>query len=183
MRWRAPGERRATDDDGGLPAFVAARGAALLRYGWLLTADVDAAEDLVQEALARALPRWHRIEPGAREAYVRTAMRSVWIDGWRRRGGRVLTLVPEVPDTRQPDPTDGVAGRLALEDALARLAPRQRAVLVLRFYDDLTEAETARVLGCSTSTVKSQARDGLARLRALAPHLDLSSDPSSEVTA
>ena len=155
-------------------AFVAARGQALLRLGWLLTGEREAAADLVQDALARTLPRWDRIAPGAHEAYLRTAMRSIWIDSWRRRHGRSLDLVPEPPDRAVEDAAlDGTALRLDVADALARLTPRQRAVLVLRFYEDLTEAQTADALRCSVNTVKSQTRYALERLRVLAPHLVL----------
>ncbi len=159
-------------DEAGFTAFVAARGAALLRLGWLMTTDANAAEDLVQEALARVVPRWDRIEPGARESYVRMAMRSIWIDGWRRRNGRTVDVVAHVPDAAEDD--HGLArapSRLALGEALARLTPRQRAVLVLRFYEDLTEVQTAALMGCTTSTVKSQTRHALQRLRVLAPDL------------
>lgn len=161
-----------------LAAFVAARGPALLRLAWLFTADATAAEDLVQEALARAIPRWASIGAGAHEAYLRRAIRSVWIDTWRQRqvrGG--LDVVPAVVpgDRGEPAVTDsGVEGtpdRLTVGSALARLTPRQRAVLVLRFYEDQTERETARALGCSVNTVKSQTRHALERLRVLAPEL------------
>ena len=155
-----------------LAAFVAARGPALLRLAWLLTADGPAAEDLVQEALARAVPRWTSIAPGAQEAYLRQAIRSVWIDTWRRhqvRGGPDVVPAVEPGDRREPAVDDsGVEGtpdRLTVGSALARLTPRQRAVLVLRFYEDQTERETTRVLGCSVNTVKSQTRHAPARLR------------------
>jgi RNA polymerase sigma-70 factor (sigma-E family) len=166
-----------------LAAFVAARGPALLRLAWLLTADGPAAEDLVQDALARAIPRWRSIAPGAHEAYLRTAIRSVWIDTWRRRRVRggldVVTdfgasgvsgasgAEPMVSDSA----VEGTADRLTVGAALARLTARQRAVLVLRFYEDQTERETARALGCSVNTVKSQTRHALDRLRTLAPEL------------
>ena len=158
-------------DEEEFTAFVRARGPALQRLAWLLTADPEAAQDLVQEALARVVPRWDRIADGAREAYVRTAIRSIWVDGWRRRRGARLDVVPEVEDAAAADGTDGVAARLTLEEALARLTARQRAVLVLRFYEDLSEAATAQALGISVGTVKSQTSHALARLRVLAPEL------------
>ena len=158
-------------DEEAFTAFVVARGPALLRLAWLLTADTDAAQDLVQEALARVVPRWERIADGAHEAYVRAAVRSIWVDGWRRRRGARLDVVPEVPDAETPDGSDGAAARLTLEEALARLTARQRAVLVLRFYEDLSEAATAAALGVSVGTVKSQTSHALARLRVLAPEL------------
>ncbi|MFI7586298.1 SigE family RNA polymerase sigma factor [Spongisporangium articulatum] len=160
-----------------LAQFVAARGRALLQLAWLLTADVPAAQDLVQEALARAVPRWADIEPGRHEAYVRTTIRSVWVDGFRRRAARVrLDLVDELPERRGTAGSDGglegTAVRLSLRAALARLTPRQRTVLVLRFFEDLTEAQTAQAMSCSVSTVKSQTRHALHRLRELAPELE-----------
>lgn len=161
------------DDADGFAAFVAARGPALLRLGWLLTGDPDSAEDLAQEALARFVRHWDRVSrDGSPEAYVRTSMRSIWIDAWRRRHGWAVAPAADLPDRPVADPAvDGVPARQAVAQALALLAPRQRAVLVLRFYEDLTETETARALGCSTSTVKSQTRDALGRLRTLAPWL------------
>ncbi len=170
-------------DEAEFTSFVRARGPALLRLGWLLTTDADAAEDLVQEALVRVVPTWDRVAPGAREAYVRAAMRSLWIDGWRRRRGRLLSVVADLPEAALlragrrvagaagTDATEGTAGRLALMDALARLTPRQRAVLVLRFYEDLTERQTAESMGVTVGTVKSQTRHALDRLRVLAPDL------------
>lgn len=165
-------------DEAAFTAFVAARGPALLRLGWLLTADADAAQDLAQEALTRLVRHWDRLTAGSQqgnpEAYARATMRSIWIDSWRRRHGWVLEPLATTADDASPvtDPQDASSDRLDLDRALRLLAPRQRAVLVLRFYEDLTEQQTARALRISTSTVKSQARDGLARLRTLAPWLD-----------
>jgi RNA polymerase sigma-70 factor (sigma-E family) len=154
-----------------LEEFVAVRGPALLRLAWLLTTDAGAAEDLVQEALARVIPRWESIRAGGHEAYVRQAIRSVWIDRWRRQRLRWDPL-DSVEETAADDQRlEGTAERLALGAALARLTPRQRAVLVLRFYEDQTERETARALGCSVNTVKSQTRHALERLRRLSPDL------------
>ena len=161
-----------------LAAFVAARGPALLRLAWLLTADGPAAEDLVQDALARVIPRWGSISAGAHEAYLRATIRTVWIDTWRRRqvrGG--FDVVPALATGGRAEPgaddvgVEGMPDRLAVGSALARLTPRQRAVLILRFYEDQTERETARALGCSVNTVKSQTRHALERLRVLAPEL------------
>jgi len=161
-------------------AFVVARGPALLRLAVLLTADAETAQDLVQDALVRVLPRWSRVAAhGNPEAYVRAALRSAWIDSWRRRRREVVAEAPEdamftvAADAAEADGLGGAAVRLSLEAALARLTERQRAVLVLRFYEDLTEAETARLMRCSVSTVKSQTRRALGRLRALAPDLVL----------
>ena len=165
--------------------FVAARGQALLRLAWMLTADADAAQDLVQDALARVLPRWDRVAAaGDPEPYVRSAVRSAWVDSWRRAGRHLSLVAPleDAPDDGGPDPAvEGTAVRLAVGEALARLTPHQRAVLVLRFYEDLTETATADVLGVSVSTVKSQARHALGRLRELAPELVLLRDQVRDV--
>jgi RNA polymerase sigma-70 factor (sigma-E family) len=146
--------------------YVAARRAALLRTAYLLTGHREDAEDLVQVALVKVVPKWSRIEDDP-EPYDRTVLVHESVSRWRRRRWR------EVHTDRLPDtPITGPgADRVALQQALARLAPRQRAVIVLRYYDDLTEAETARLLGVSVGTVKSQARDALARLRELLPDL------------
>jgi RNA polymerase sigma-70 factor (sigma-E family) len=159
------------DGDTGVAAFVAARGPALLRLAVLLTADADTAQDVVQDALARVIPRWSRIVAGGDpEPYVRAAVRSAWIDSWRRHR---LEVVADPPDRAAPDHGVDGAVRLSVETALARLTPRQRTVLILRFYEDLTEAETARAMSCSLSTVKSQTRHALGRLKVLAPDLAL----------
>jgi len=167
-------------DETDFSAFVVARGPALLRLAVLLTADADTAQDLVQDALVRVLPRWSRVAAhGNPEAYVRAALRSAWIDSWRRRRREVVADAPAdamlavAADAAEADGLGGAAVRLSVEAALARLTERQRAVLVLRFYEDLTEAETARLMRCSVSTVKSQTRRALGRLRALAPDLVL----------
>ena len=146
--------------------YVAARRAALLRTAYLLTGHREDAEDLVQVALVKVVPRWSRIADHP-EPYVRKVLVHESVSRWRRRRWR------EVHTDRLPEsPVEGPgADRVALQQALARLAPRQRAVIVLRYYDDLTEAETARLLGVSVGTVKSQARDALARLCELVPDL------------
>ncbi len=153
-------------------AFVRERWPSLLRSAVLLTGDRHAAEDLVQEALVRAAQHWRRVDPATADAYVRRILYTRSVDAWRWR-------------RRQPDPVgvddrdvgpgaDHAAladSRLTLEEALRRLTPRQRAVLVLRFYEDRSETRTAEVLGCSPNTVKSQTRHALQRLRELAPEL------------
>lgn len=157
---------------GDFEEWARTRTPALLRAAWLLTADAHAAEDLVQEALVRVAQRWERVSrDGQPDAYVRTVLHRLSVDRWRRARARVA----EVLTDRHPEPRDAAGDRpdhrLLLEEALARLTPRQRAVLVLRFLEDLTETATAAVLRCSTSTVKSQTRVALERLRVLAPDL------------
>ncbi len=147
--------------------FVSARMPAVLCWAHLLTGDRGRAEDLVQHAFAATYRHWRRIEPGRAEAYVRRAVLNAHLSWWRR-GWRSEETVPELPERPGPDLTGGVDERDAMWTALAALPPRQRAVLV-RYYEDLPEAEIARVLDIAPGTVKSQAAKGLARLRTLVP--------------
>ncbi|MXG90038.1 SigE family RNA polymerase sigma factor [Nocardioides flavescens] len=162
--------------------WVHARGAALARSAYLLTGDVHLAEDLVQDTLVRVASRWRRLDDRP-DGYARTVMHHLAVDRWRRRRSRpdeVLTHAP--PEAGGGDGADEADRRLLLRRALLQLTPRERAVVSLRFYEDLTEVETARVLGCSTSTVKSQTRVALARLRDVAPALldDLTDHPTTD---
>lgn len=154
-------------------AFARARWLPLLRTATLLTGDAHAAEDLVQETLARAAQRWAVVSAaGSPEAYVRRILYTRSIDAWRwRRHQPDPAEVTERLGAGSPDEAGRADARLTLATALARLTPRQRAVLVLRFYEDRTEVETAAALGCSVNTVKSQTRHALGRLRVLAPEL------------
>jgi RNA polymerase sigma-70 factor (sigma-E family) len=160
-----------TDRYLGFADFVAARGPALMRTASLMTADRGHAEDALQEALTRAAMKWSSIK-GNPEPYVRQALYTVVIDRWRWRSRRVPESTGELPESAMP--TDVIADadrRLVLREALAKLTVRQRQVVVLRFYEDLTEVQTAHVMHCSTSTVKSQTRHALQRLRELSPEL------------
>ena len=152
-------------------AYVAARYAALVRTATLLTGDHHEAEDLVQGALVKAVAVWRRIADDP-DPYVRRILVNDNVSRWRRHRGR--TVVAEDPWAGQepgPSVTDDRETRLDLAAALAALAPRQRTVVVLRYFEDLTERETAQLMGIGVGTVKSQARDALARLRALVPEL------------
>ncbi|WP_214110729.1 SigE family RNA polymerase sigma factor [Acrocarpospora catenulata] len=161
----AEGERRFRD-------FVAARGPALMALGYLLTGgDQHTAEDLVQICLAKVATRWARIDDP--EAYVRKAMYHQQISAWRLAWRRRETAMAVPPDRPMADPSGAVDLRLALRQALTRLTARQRAILVLRYYEDLPEDEVARIMGCSVGTVRSTAHRSLARLRALATELRL----------
>jgi RNA polymerase sigma-70 factor (sigma-E family) len=167
----------------GLEEFLAERGRALLRSAYLLTADHDLAQDVLQEALVRVAPRWRRLRAReAAEAYVRRTMYGLVVDGWRAKGRRPVetssAVLPEGVTGR--DVGSDVADRVTLDTALDRLTPRQRQVLVLRFYEDLTEVQTADVMRCSVSTVKSQTKHALMRLRELAPELAAFSDEDSD---
>lgn len=147
-------------------AFVAARSGALWRSAWLLTGDAQRAEDLLQTALVKVWRRWSSIShEGAVEAYARRALVTTYTDWWRRRWtGEVPTeVLPERGETVAD--TDLLGLRHDLLAALATLSRGQRAVVVLRYFEDMSEAETARVLGCSQGTVKSQLSRALAALR------------------
>jgi RNA polymerase sigma-70 factor (sigma-E family) len=152
-----------------LREFVSARGAALSRAAYLLTGDHQAAEDLVQETYVVLVRRWQKSGAVDPEAYVRRILYTRFVDGWRRR--RRLSELPSAspPDAPGSDEVGTATERLALRDALTRLAPKQRAVLLLRFYEDLTEVQAAAALGISPNTVKSQTRVALQRLRELVP--------------
>jgi RNA polymerase sigma-70 factor (sigma-E family) len=155
--------------------FVRARTPALLRSAFLLTGDQHLAEDLVQEALARTHRAWSRLRDGANaEAYARRVMYHTQVSFWRRR--RVAEAFPgDLAGLGHPataaDPAHAVPLRVALERALSTLSARQRAVIVLRFFEDRTEAETADLLDIAIGTVKTQTARALARLRAAVPEL------------
>jgi RNA polymerase sigma-70 factor (sigma-E family) len=148
-------------------AFVGARYAALLRTAYLLTGDHHDAEDLLQQSLVKAIGAWKRIH-GDPEPYVRTILVRQNVSRWRGRRWRELTT-DRPPETGVLE--SGAEDRIALHRALGSLAPRQRAVIVLRYYEDLTEVQTAEALGISVGTVKSQSRDALRRLREVMPGL------------
>jgi RNA polymerase sigma-70 factor (sigma-E family) len=143
--------------------FVTARSQVLLRTAYLLTRDWASAEDLLQTALTKCWFAWARIE-GTPEAYVRRVIATTYATWWRRRW-RGEQPTAELPDRGEPDRTGAVDSRDELWRALGTLSRRQRAVLVLRYYEDLTEAETAAALGISVGTVKSATSRALAALR------------------
>jgi RNA polymerase sigma-70 factor (sigma-E family) len=151
--------------------YVRARTPALLRAAILLTGDQHLAEDLVQSALARTHLHWAKLaRQGHAEAYTRKIMYNLQVSFWRRRRfTENVTAGP--PHTALADGTEHAAIRLTLERALRRLSPKQRAVLVLRFYEDQTEPQAARLLGVSVGTVKSQTAKALAKLRTISPEL------------
>lgn len=150
--------------DAGFAYWAAAEAPRLHRFAYLLCGDWHDAEDLVQEALARAALHWKRIERIEHpDAYVRTILvnqcRSMWRRPWRR------AHPSDAIELASPDQADAVAMHTDLLAALQRLSVRQRATVVLRYYEDLSEAETAAVLGCSVGTVKSQHHKALQALR------------------
>jgi RNA polymerase sigma-70 factor (sigma-E family) len=156
----------AARDETGFEEFVAARWADLLRTSVLLTRDRGHAEDLVQTALVKAYRRWGRIERSDPYPYVRRILVTTAASWWRLRSTQEIVSLPAY-DPPGPDPTEEVAERERLAAALATLPARMRAVLVLRYAEDLSEAATAQLMGCSVATVKSHTARGLARLRSV----------------
>ncbi|MDX6242998.1 MAG: hypothetical protein QOE76_721 [Frankiales bacterium] len=147
-------------------AFVRARSRPLLQAAWLLTGDWQTAEDLLQSALVKVYLAWGRIRrDGNAEAYARRVLVTTYVTGWRRRWrGEVPTeILPDRAAWRDEFAASDL--RHVVVEALQRLPRRQRAVVVLRYYLDLSEREVAAALGCSEGTVKSQAAKGLAALR------------------
>jgi RNA polymerase sigma-70 factor (sigma-E family) len=156
----AAGERPGFDD------YVAARGAALLRFALLLTGDVHRAEDLVQDALAKAYLRWRKIRRADNpEVYVRRMLVNASRSWWRRRANHELP-VEQAPEL--PAPGDfGVelAERDAMRSLILALPHRQRTVIILRYYEDLDDASIAQILNCSPVTVRTHAMRALKALR------------------
>jgi RNA polymerase sigma-70 factor (sigma-E family) len=152
-------------DEDAFRAFVASRTTALLRSAYLLVGDHGLAEDLVQTALVKTYLAWSRIrQPEAVESYVRRTMATTAISWWRGRRFRER-VVETMPEPAVPDAVDPALERDSMWSHLRHLPPRQRAVLVLRYYEGLSEAEIADTLGFSRGTVKSHASRGLAALR------------------
>ena len=153
-------------DEAGFTEWAAGAQRRLLRSAYLLTGDLPAAEDLVQEALVKVALRWERLRDGHPTAYARTIVVRDHISRWRRR--RELP-VPAPGDVAAVSSDPDTA--LVVRRALGRLTPKQRAVVVLRHFDDLGVDEVAAILGVSAGTVKSTNSDALARLREGAPEL------------
>jgi RNA polymerase sigma-70 factor (sigma-E family) len=155
----------AVESDEEFQAFMRGRWSAMVRLAYTLTGDQGHAEDIAQAAFARAYAAWGRVSrAGNPDAYVRTIV--IRENSKRFRRARVPEdLRADVPERGTPAGDDDLADRTALHEALRLLGPRQRAVIVLRYWLDLSEAATARELGCSVGTVKSQASRALATLR------------------
>jgi RNA polymerase sigma-70 factor (sigma-E family) len=148
--------------------FVRARGTALLRTAHLLTTNPAQAEDLLQISLTKTYLAWPRLrDPASAEAYTRRVLANASISWWRQKRNRLEQPTEILPDPGVEHPASALAERDAMIDALRELSPQQRAVLVLRFYEDQSEAQIAAALGLSAGTVKSHASRGLARLRLL----------------
>lgn len=160
-------------DERAFEQFVATSGHSLIRTAFLLTGDVGHAEDLVQTALERTARRWHQLD-GSPHAYARVVLTNLAADRWRRRRARVeeTPLDEEIGRGDDDEATNRIVLQRSLIGALRQLPMRQRTVLVLRFFEDLSEAETAQVMRISAGTVKSTASRALARLRELCPELN-----------
>jgi RNA polymerase sigma-70 factor (sigma-E family) len=150
----------------GFTDFVVRQQAALQRTAFLLTGDWQLAEDLVQATLAKAWVHWARvIRAGQPDAYVRRMIVTTYVTWWRRRWRREFTAeaFPDIPASA--DQVAETTDRMVARGLLARLPARQRAVLVLRYYEDMTEKEVAAMMGCTVGTVKSQTAKALSKLR------------------
>lgn len=153
-------------DEAGFTAWARAQQASLLRSAFLICGDAGRAEDLVQDALVKVALRWPTL--GAPLSYARTIIYRDHVTWWRRRR-LVEHPVPVAPEASEIDPP--VERRLVVAQALAKLTLRQRQVLVMRYFDDLADAECAALLGVSVGTVKRTAHDAVAALRTRAPEL------------
>lgn len=153
--------------------YVRARQHRLLRAAYLVCGDLHLAEDLLQGALVKLARHWDRVRDEQPDAYVRRILYRDAVSSWRRRRHEVLGLAPAWDALAVAHEAEQVERRLDVLRALDVLTPRQRATVVLRFFEDRSERETADVLGCSVGTVKSQTHDALVRLRAAMPRVDL----------
>ncbi len=158
--------------------FAHARSAALHRAAYLIVGDPQLAQDLVQEALTKTYVAWPRLrDPNNAEAYTRKAITTTAISWFRRKGWNNERPTLDLPQAASRQPIAGheasVTDRDWLWEALQRLPVRQRTAIVLRYYEDLTEAQTAEAMGCAVGTVKSQVWAGLAKLRASLRDQDL----------
>jgi RNA polymerase sigma-70 factor (sigma-E family) len=159
----APGRERGDRVTAEFDQFVVARSTALLRTAYLLTHDHALAEDLLQTALSKAWFSWGRID-GNPEPYVRKILVNTYASWWRRKWHGELAT-EELPERGLADAAEGVGASHDLWQAMEPLPRRQRIVVVLRYFEDLSEAQTAEQMGCSVGTVKSQLSKALAKLR------------------
>ncbi|HEY7101479.1 MAG TPA: SigE family RNA polymerase sigma factor [Mycobacteriales bacterium] len=156
------------DSERAFERFVAAEGPSLLGFAYLLTGSREAGEDLLQSALERCYRHWHRVQRSEQPGrYVRRAVANGAVDRWRLARRRPEAPLTEAAEPAVADGAEALLDRDELVRALRVLSQRQRVVVVLRYVEDLSEAETAALLDCSVGSVKSHASRGLARLRAL----------------
>ncbi len=161
-----------SDVDEDFADYVRARQHRLLRAAYLVCGDVHLAEDLLQGAFVKLAGNWSKVRVGHPDAYVRQILYRDAISAWRKRRREILD--PDAGGSvTAPDAFPDRERRIDLMAILAELPPRQRAVIVLRYFEDRTERDTAEVLGISVGTVKSQTHDALAQLRVLIPDLNL----------
>ena len=166
----------AQSNDEDYVAFVRARQGALLRSAYLICGDHHVAQDLLQDALVKLASRWERLRDEQPEAYVRRILYRDAISRWRRLRREYLVDHQDpgglLGNHQLPDTTTAWMTHDEVRHALSQLPPRQRAVVVLRYYEDLSEAQIADALGIARGTVKSQASDALRTLRQLIPSID-----------
>ena len=153
-----------TERDADFAAYVQARQRRLVRFAYLLTGDAHEAEDLVQSALLKVYRRWHAVH-GSPDAYVRRAIVNEHNSSWRRPARRREVADSDLVSFTNPAARPDAHDDHELRGRIAALPKQQRAVIVLRYFEDLTEAQTAEVLGCSVGTVKSHTSRALAALR------------------
>lgn len=169
--------QRSADPD--FVSYVRSRQHALLRSAYLVCGDRALAEDLLQEAFIKLALRWDRVREDNPDGFVRTILYRDAISAWRKhRRESVVDAVPEPVEQVAGLEVDRVPERMALDDALASLSPRQRAIVVLRFYEDRSVLETADILGISDGTVKSQTHVAIGHLRNALPDLVASEEES-----
>ena len=153
--------------------YVRARQQRLLRAAYLVCGDEHLAQDLLQGALVKLALHWPKVRDEHPDAYVRRILYRDAVSAWRRRRHEVIGADVAFAAATAPERVEGRIDRIDLMRALDQLAPRQRAVIVLRYFEDRSEREIAETLGVSTGTVKSQAHDALRRLREIVPDLSL----------
>lgn len=185
MRATSPGqdtgEAAAPCCDEGFQELVESARPALLRVAQSVTGRREDAEDAVQASLLKAMGAWSRVadqERWRQQAYVRQIVVNTCRSGWRKWGSRVV--IGEAPERAQSSRADAVVDRELVREALGRLPSRQRQVLALRYFEDLSEAEIARRLGCAPGTVKSSSARALRSLREMLPDLAPRSDGADE---
>jgi RNA polymerase sigma-70 factor (sigma-E family) len=164
------------EDESGFRDFVASNLASLRKLAYVTCGDWHTAEDAVANALAKLYPRWRRLDRP--DLYVKTMVFRAAVDETRRPWRRERSAGDALPDVTMRDPSGATDERLRVHTALRSVPPRQRAALVLRFYQGLTMEETANVLGCNIGTAKSQTSRGLAKLRTIlaAENIELTED-------
>ncbi|WP_199035979.1 SigE family RNA polymerase sigma factor [Glycomyces salinus] len=147
-------------------AFATAQRASLRKYAFLLCADWYEADDIVQKSLTKLFAAWKRVDPGGASAYARKIVTNTYLSHLRRSWVRRERATGDLPDRGTADtPQDDIDRQLEMADALNGLPPRQRATLILRYWEQLSVEETANAMGCSTGTVKSQTSKAIGTLR------------------